>query len=85
MLFEPTVEALGLLKKRYRTRLIIGSGRRLDFLLNKLRVLQLIDAFVAENSAVLHFTDASVTLTLCGCVAGKVSLSFFSSCALSAR
>ncbi|MEM4311550.1 MAG: phosphoglycolate phosphatase [Nitrososphaerales archaeon] len=60
--FEPALEAIELLKRDSKIKFMIASGRRLNFFLNQAKIIQLTDAIVAENGAVLHIPKDHITL-----------------------
>ena len=62
--YTPVMEALGLLKKKFGLKVIIASGRLLNFLVEHLARFQLFDAYVAENGAVLHLPGTDRTIAL---------------------
>lgn len=62
-LWRPAIEALKSLREKREIKIVIASGRRLSFLLEKLDSLNLVDAFIAENGAVVHIPKSNITST----------------------
>lgn len=65
VLYQPAIDALKKLKER-GVKILIASGRQLNFLAEQLGRIGLFDAFVAENGAILHFPYFEITVSLGG-------------------
>ncbi len=64
-LHKGVIDAIEQIKMEFDTKFIIASGRNMDFFLEKVtddRIYDLVDAFVAENGAVIHLSESSLAM-----------------------